>query len=699
MKKFINWITGPKSDFVLLIILLVLINLVGANSFFRLDLTSPKSYSLSQSSKEVVKNLEEPLSVKVFFSNNLPSPYNTVEQYLEDILVEYKGSANKNFSYEFFDMDKPENEELASSYRIRQKQIQEVKDNEVGFKNVYMGVVLVYADSIEVLDDIISPDGLEYRLTTTMSKMINTTSALAGLKDNVNVTLYSSSDLSAFGIKNFNQLENIVSNAVAQVNKKNMNKVSFKVVNPNQDEVSELCAKYGVDEISWTDDKATDESKKNGKGMIAAVMEYNDNFKLLPVKLSRSFFGSYGIAGLDNLETVITENLQTLVSRSDKIGYLTGFGTKSLNDAQNGSQRLQMLANDKYQFVELDLEKDEIPSTISNIVIVAPTEKISENVFYKLDQFLMQGGNLTVFADMYQEVPTENQYQLPEYKLLETGLPEFLAKYGIELGKDYVMDMNCYKNFQQGYGEIPMYYVPITERSTINQKNPITKNLSYILMFQNSSINLNLSDDVKGTVLVKSSDQSWLMKDNIIMHPLYITPVAENERSSYNLAVLAEGKFASQFDKNILEQNKNDVAKDSLAGGTDNHLTKAVQNGKIFVAGSSVIVSPMLIDDSGREPISIFVRNVLDYMNGNEDLCTMRTKGLALNTLKKSSTASIKVAKIINQYGVPLLVIIIGFIVWRMRVEHRKKIRIQYASTDERETMSMENKKEKKNDK
>ena len=699
MKKFINWSTGPKSDFVLLIILLVLINLVGANSFFRLDLTSPKSYSLSQSSKEVVKNLEEPLSVKVFFSNNLPSPYNTVEQYLEDILVEYKGSANKNFSYEFFDMDKPENEELASSYRIRQKQIQEVKDNEVGFKNVYMGVVLVYADSIEVLDDIISPDGLEYRLTTTMSKMINTTSALAGLKDNINVTLYSSSDLSAFGIKNFNQLENIVSKAVAQVNKKNMNKVSFKVVNPNQDEVSELCAKYGVDEISWTDDKATDESKKNGKGMIAAVMEYNDNFKLLPVKLSRSFFGSYGIAGLDNLETVITENLQTLVSRSDKIGYLTGFGTKSLNDAQNGSQRLQMLANDKYQFVELDLEKDEIPSTISNIVIVAPTEKISEKVFYKLDQFLMQGGNLTVFADMYQEVPTENQYQLPEYKLLETGLPEFLAKYGIELGKDYVMDMNCYKNFQQGYGEIPMYYVPITERSTINQKNPITKNLSYILMFQNSSINLNLSDDVKGTVLVKSSDQSWLMKDNIIMHPLYITPVAENERSSYNLAVLAEGKFASQFDKNILEQNKNDVAKDSLAGGTDNHLTKAVQNGKIFVAGSSVIVSPMLIDDSGREPISIFVRNVLDYMNGNEDLCTMRTKGLALNTLKKSSTASIKVAKIINQYGVPLLVIIIGFIVWRMRVEHRKKIRIQYASTDERETMSMENKKEKKNDK
>ena len=698
MKKFIDWITSPKSDFILLIILLVLLNLVGANAFFRLDLTSPKSYSLSQSSKELVKNLEEPLSVKVFFSENLPSPYNTVEQYLKDILVEYKGSANKNFSYEFFDMSKPENEELASSYRIRQKQIQEVKDNEVGFKNVFMGLALVYADSIEILDDLVSPDGLEYRLSTTMSKMINTTSALAGLKDNVEITLYSNSELASFGIKNFNQIEKTVLSAVNEVNKKNMNRISFKVVSPNQDEVSALCEKYGVDEINWNNEKETDVSKQNGKAMIAVVMEYNDNFKLLPVRLSRSIFGSYGIAGLDNLETVITENLQTLVSRSDKIGYLTGFGTKDLSGQQSDSTALQQITKDTYQFVELDLEKDEIPSTISNIVIASPKEKISETVLYKLDQFLMNGGNLTVFADMFQEIPASNQYQLPEYKFLETGLPEFLANYGIVINQDCVMDMNCYKNFQQGYGEIPMYYVPIIQRETVSQKNPITKNLSYILMFQNSSIDLNLSENVKGTVLIKSSNESWTMKDNIIMHPLYISPAAKEEQSSFNLAVLAEGKFKSQFEKNPQEKNENKSNKDLISGGTNSHLSNGTKNGKIFVTGSSVIISPMLIDDSGREPISIFVRNVLDYMNGNEDLCLMRTKGLSLNTLNKTSAVSVKVAKIINQYGVPFLVLIVGFVIWRMRIKHRRKIRIEYASTDERETMSMEEGK-KKNDK
>ena len=217
-------------------------------------------------------------------------------------------------------------------------------------------------------------------------------------------------------------------------------------------------------------------------------------------------------------------------------------------------------------------------------------------------------------------------------------------------------------------------------------------------MFQNSSIDLNLSENVKGTVLIKSSNESWTMKDNIIMHPLYISPAAKEEQSSFNLAVLAEGKFKSQFEKNPQEKNENKSNKDLISGGTNSHLSNGTKNGKIFVTGSSVIISPMLIDDSGREPISIFVRNVLDYMNGNEDLCLMRTKGLSLNTLNKTSAGSVKVAKIINQYGVPFLVLVVGFVIWRMRIKHRRKIRIEYASTDERETMSMEEGK-KKNDK
>ena len=96
--KFVSWIKNPSSDIVLFIVLLVLINLVGVRAFARFDLTGPKSYSLSDASKEAVKIIEEPLSIKVFFSSNLPAPYSNVDQYVRDILVEYKNNANKNFS-------------------------------------------------------------------------------------------------------------------------------------------------------------------------------------------------------------------------------------------------------------------------------------------------------------------------------------------------------------------------------------------------------------------------------------------------------------------------------------------------------------------------------------------------------------------------------------------------------------------------
>src|SRR5574344_395937 len=152
MKKFIKWLKAPASDFALFVILLILVNLVAARAFLRLDLTAPKSYSLSTASRQLVKTINEPLSVQVFFTPNLPAPYNSVEQYVNDILVEYKNAANKNFDYHFYNMDEKESQSLASGYGLRQIQIQEVANNEVGFKQAWMGVAVVYADAIQTLD-------------------------------------------------------------------------------------------------------------------------------------------------------------------------------------------------------------------------------------------------------------------------------------------------------------------------------------------------------------------------------------------------------------------------------------------------------------------------------------------------------------------------------------------------------------------
>ena len=166
MKKILQWLKSSKSDFILFVIFLVLLNIAGHRAFVRFDLTAPKSYSLSKASKTVVKNLDSPLSVRVFFSDGLPSTYANVYQYVKDILVEYKGAANKNFSVSYMDMSKPENEELARDLGIQQVQIQEIKNNEVGLKQAYMGVAIAYGDNIEIMNPVQTSDGFEFNLTS-----------------------------------------------------------------------------------------------------------------------------------------------------------------------------------------------------------------------------------------------------------------------------------------------------------------------------------------------------------------------------------------------------------------------------------------------------------------------------------------------------------------------------------------------------
>ncbi|HOE08006.1 MAG TPA: Gldg family protein [Treponemataceae bacterium] len=680
MKKILNWITGDKSDFILFIILLVLLNIVSLNLFARLDLTSSKSYSLSNESKQLVKTLEQPLSVKVFFTENLPSPYNTVGQYLKDLLIEYKGEANKNFSFEFFDTRKEENAELAGNYMLQQVQIQEVSDTEVGLKNAYMGLVLIYADRIEKIDGLTSADGLEYKLTTSMSKMVATTSALSGLDGEVNLTLYLNSELDQFNISGFSSVETSVVQALSSVNSKNMNRIRYEKITPAETDIASLSEQYGIQMISWKDEASRDKA-----GALGLVLSYKDTFRLVPLKIVRGFFGGFGVTGIEELEQNISEGLKALVSRSTEIGYVTGHYEKDLSNTENGSANFAKMNNDMYSFKELDLVRDEIPGSITNLIINGPQTEFADEELYKIDQFLMRGGNLSIFLDPYNEVQGEmSQYSgMPEFVENNTRLETLLEKYGVRPEKKFVLDSACYTSNQQGYGTLNFYYIPLLHKDTLDQKNPISSNLSYVLMYQMGQLTLtdSAADDKKVTVLAKSSPKAWTVSGaDFIPNPMYLSVPSDDTLTQENLVILLEGKFESAFDKAPEQKISGDDNSQKQASllSADNHLSKSVQNGKVLIAGGSYITGQTLIDEYGSQPISLFVRNAVDYMNGNEDLCIMRTKGLGLNVLKISNQKQASFVKSFNTYGLPLLIALGGLIVWRLRVVRRKKIQKRY---------------------
>lgn len=678
MKKFLSWLKSPKSDFALFIIVLILLNLVGQRAFFRFDLTSSNTYSLSEASKQVVSSLDKPLTVKVFFSDNLPAPYNTIDQYLKDLLVEYKDNSKHKFTYEFFDMSKPENEEVAEEYGISQYQVQEVSNNEVGIKAVYMGLVLIYSDRVEVIDPVQSSDGLEYKLTTSISNMVATTNTLAGLSNNVQMTLYISSRLSEFGIQGFEDIDQAVLDAYNSVNKMNLNKIEYSRVDPKSADIPSLAEKYGLQALSV---RNQDGSVSNCA--LGLVLEHGEGSRTIPIQISQSFFG-YAIEGLDTLAETISDSLRSLVSRSLEIGYITGHGENGLDDQQtaHGAAFLPGLLSDTYTLTQINLTEENIPSRISAIIINGPKSKFTDDELYKIDQFLMRGGNVMFFLDPFTEAEDYSLYNYTgqvtvSYTPLETGIEKLLERYGVSTGKNYVMDEACYSQANQQYGMLNLYWIPIIKDSSVNQDHAITKNLGNIVYLQSGNINLLPSATAETTVLLKSSPDAWTQDEAILLNPLYMDPAEELHQE--NLAVILEGNFQSAFDA--------DPSAEADGGSVtaSNHLSSSVQPGKVFVTGTSYITSIQLIDADCTQPVSVFVRNVVDYMNNAGELCTMRSKGLTTATLTIRNQNAATFWQLFGQYGLVIVVLGIAVILWRVRVARRRQIRMRFDPDDSRE--------------
>lgn len=688
MKKFINWLKSPSSDFALFIVFLLLLNIVSYNSFFRLDLTEPKSYSLSKPSKQVVKNLQEPLTIRVFFDKNLPTPYNSVAQYVEDLLAEYDGVANKNFSVINMDLSKEESLAMASDYGLSQIQIQEIKNNEVGFKQVYMGLVLSYGDSIETLDSITSTEGFEYKLTTKISKMISTADTLANLKqdEKINVTLYFSPVLKNMGISGCAELEEIVETTFKEVNKQNKDRLDYKVVNPSESETIEFVQKYGIQAIQY---KSENQQKVAALGL---VVEYNDDFRVIPVQIERSLFG-YVVSGLETIGESINESLQSLMSNVQSIGYVTGHGELSLQDERQALNFNKMVSA-HYQIEELNLVESDIPMNMSCIVINGPKADFAEEELYKIDQFIMRGGNVMFFVDSLVE-QGGSPYQAAEYVPNELNIDKLLNKYGVKRNYDYVMDTNCYTTSSPEYGKVNLYWAPIMQKDSLAKKSVITQNLGYLIFLQNGSLDISGAENnsnLKSTVLVKSSPESWAQSERIMLNPIFMTPPEAGNFAPQNLAVMIEGKFDSAYTEKPEFETSDESAeatenqtKDENQLTTENHLASAKLPGKIFVTGSSYVTTYQILDGQDTSPISMFFLNVIDYLNGNEEVCTMRTKGLGINVLTIKSPALATIAKYFNQFGLVILVAVAGLIVVRSRVKRRKQIREKYNPNDSRQ--------------
>jgi gliding-associated putative ABC transporter substrate-binding component GldG len=89
------------SQFVLLLALLLLFNILSSRLHVRFDLTGEKRFSLSEPTKKMLKNLDDVVTVEVYLKGSFPAGFQKLQESTREVLQEFKEYGGKNIRFQF----------------------------------------------------------------------------------------------------------------------------------------------------------------------------------------------------------------------------------------------------------------------------------------------------------------------------------------------------------------------------------------------------------------------------------------------------------------------------------------------------------------------------------------------------------------------------------------------------------------------
>lgn len=91
-------------------LIIVFVNIIGHYLFGRLDLTAEHRYTLSKATKEMIKNVDEPLLFRVYLEGDFPGDFKRLQNETKEMLNQFR-AYNKNIDYEFVNPNSFEDKE------------------------------------------------------------------------------------------------------------------------------------------------------------------------------------------------------------------------------------------------------------------------------------------------------------------------------------------------------------------------------------------------------------------------------------------------------------------------------------------------------------------------------------------------------------------------------------------------------------
>ena len=684
---------------------LVILNFVLANFWLhrglpaRADLTEGKDYSISQATRDLIAQLQEPLLIRGYFSARTHPLLSPLVPRVRDAIREIEFTSGGKVRAEFVDpREHPDLEEEANQrYGIRPVPFRTEDRYQTSLVNSYFDVLLQYGDKHEVLrfTDLIEIKGgrtgtqlrlrnLEYDLARSIKKVLygfqDVGALFAGLGQPVDFRAYLSPEekLPKSMVPFRTQLQVVL----RQLRRESEGKFRFEIVDPEAGGgavAKQLAAQYGFRPMmaSPFDPK---------RFYFYMVMTNNGNTVQVPLpeKLSQE-------SARRSVEAALRRFAPGFIKT---IGFHTP--PPPPRQPQGRPQPRPRLfrfvvqtLQQNYRLVPAELKSGVVPENVDLLLLAAPKELTPKQRF-AVDQFLMKGGSVVLLTSPYSVTRTEAGLAATRHT---SGLEPLLEHYGVTVRKTLVLDPR-YESFpvfvNRKVGAItvrelqlaPYPYFVDVRGDGLHQDSPMTARLPQLTMSWASP--LTLPDDEAGgttsTPLLSSSDESWL-SDSVKVQPDYkLHPKLGFEREgqprSHVLAAVVEGRFRSYYAGKesplLAEEAEADKpaapeggeSAESTAGEEEPVVTglieKSPESARILVAASNEAFADHVLqlsrsanNDRFRNSLQ-FLENVVDWALEDRALLSIRSRGHFARTLVPMTREQKAFWEYLN-YGIVLL--------------------------------------------
>lgn len=328
------------------------------------------------------------------------------------------------------------------------------------------------------------------------------------------------------------------------------------------------------------------------------------------------------------------------------------YGPGGMMAAMRGQSQPYLILDQIKQFFDvkmLDATKPEEIDDKLSVLILAHPKDLSAQAQYAVDQFVLKGGRLIVFADPYSETmaampnPMTGQ-PMPPGADQSSLLPELFKAWGIEVvpGK-FVADLALAQRVQTGRSGpaavvdyIPWLAIP-GER--LSQEDVVTADLTQINAASMGAIRKLDGAAVTLTPLITSSNQAMLMDTNDLQgdpNPQVLAGKFKPTGETYTLAARISGPARTAFPNGAPTQAKDGDKPADQKPAAPQVMESAKPINVLLVTDADLlddrfwVRSQQMFGQNLYVPIAAnadFLVNAIDNMSGSGDLIGLRSRG------------------------------------------------------------------------